>query len=108
MARNVHAAYETSDNRRIPINQGVYKDFTFSSCSFSAGTIGTRGNQYSASVSISGYTPVSATIVSLSDSSSCMPITFISGTTVYLNLYRASASAASGISATVRVAYLKA
>lgn len=88
-------------------NQFTYKDFAFSSISYTAGTIGTRGYQSSSSVTLSGYTPVSATIISISDSSSIIPITFIqtSSNLLYLNCYRTTTSAVSSNSVTVRVLY---
>jgi hypothetical protein len=63
--------------------------------SFSAGTIGTRGFQTSWTASQIGGTPVLAQITEVVASNEYHPFAFISGTTVYLNAYRATTSAVS-------------
>ena len=75
------------------------------SVSFNAGTIGTRGFQTSWSASSIGGTPKFAQITHVSNSANYLPITFLEGTTVYLNAYRCISSAISGASVDVTIYY---
>lgn len=79
-------------------------DFTIS---YSSGTIGTRGVQYSKDVSIEGYTPVGATIyyTQASGSYHCLPF-FNANQTLYLNAYRASTEAVTNHTVRVMVSYV--
>lgn len=79
-------------------------DFTIS---YSSGTIGTRGVQYTKDVSIKGYTPIGATIyyTQASGSYHCLPF-FNANQTLYLNAYRASTEAVTNHTVRVMVSYV--
>ena len=70
-------------------------DYRFT-VSFSAGTIGTRGAQYTIADGIpSGKKLISAVVYGIQDSSTVIPILFGYGSALYLNAYRATTSAVS-------------
>ena len=78
--------------------------------SFSAGTIGTRGAQVSfANPAPSSYYIRAVTITFVSNSNQYLPIAFYNNTDnkFYVNFYRATSSAVSDASATVRIMYTK-
>ena len=88
-----------------------YKDYleciyTFT-ISYSSGTIGTRGVQYTKDVSIEGYTPTGASIyyTDASGSYHCLPF-FNNNQVLYLNAYRASTEAVSNHTVRVMVSYV--
>lgn len=84
------------------------KTFTFT-VSFSAGTIGTRGYQGNQDIleGMDGFTPVATSIGYVGASASYLPVAFFDDnkTKVYLNAYRATASAVSGSTVWVDVIY---
>lgn len=73
--------------------------------SFSAGQIGSRGFQTSWSSADIGGTPWLAMMTTVVASNEYMPVVFIDGTTVYLNAYRATASAVSNRQVGVTIYY---
>lgn len=73
--------------------------------SYSAGTIGTRGAQYSWSAADIGGTPLFAVPAYISNSANVLPVCFISSGTLYLNIYRTTTSAVSNVSITVWAFY---
>lgn len=73
--------------------------------SYSAGTIGTRGAQYSWTAADIGGTPLFAVPAYISNSANVLPVCFISSGTLYLNIYRTTASAVSNVSITVWAFY---
>lgn len=85
----------------------TYEDYEFT-VTYAAGTVGTRGAQYSTSCSQTGKTAVAATIFYIGNSTNTHPLTFLNraGTTLYLNAYRASTSAVSNMAVMVRVFYI--
>lgn len=92
--------------KRHGVNYIAYKTFTFTNMSFSSGTIGTRGNQYTKNIKFSGYTPIGCSIASVSSSGSYIPVCFLqNSTTLYLNLYRCTTSSVSGQDVSVHVIY---
>lgn len=84
------------------------KTFTFT-VGFTAGTIGTRGYQGSQDIleGMDGFTPVATSIGYVGASASYLPAAFFDDnkTKVYLNAYRATASAVSGSTVWVDVIY---
>lgn len=84
------------------------KTFTFT-VGFTAGTIGTRGYQGSQDIleGMDGFTPVATSIGYVGASASYLPVAFFDDnkTKVYLNAYRATASAVSGSTVWVDVIY---
>lgn len=82
-----------------------YKDIS-TNISFSAGTIGTRAQQYSWTNAQIGGTPWMIQIWGGSIGSNFHPCAFIQGTTAYLNIYRCVSTAVSGsATCTVRIWY---
>ena len=85
----------------------VSEEYTFS-FSFDAGTIGTRGYQGSATITKTGYTPISVVTTYVGSSANYMPIPFLGGTnlsTLYCNIYRSTSSAVSNSSVRITVYY---
>ena len=76
------------------------------SVTFSAGTIGTRAQQYTWTNTTIGGTPIQCQVWGGTISTDFQPLAFIQGTTVYLNIYRCTSSAvSSGRSCVVRIWY---
>lgn len=73
--------------------------------SYSAGTIGTRGAQYSWDASAIGGTPIFAVPAYISNSANILPVCFISSGTLYLNIYRTTTAAVANVSVTVWAFY---
>lgn len=84
----------------------VYRDYAFT-FSYAAGTVGTRGAELTADGSLSGYTPISATVIAGNTYYNSFVARVATGGTVTLSAYRATTSARTNNSVTVRVAYLK-
>ena len=84
----------------------VYRDYAFN-VTYSAGTVGTRGAELTADGSLSGYTPISATVIAGNTYYSSYVARVAAGGTVTLSAYRATTGARTNDSVTVRVAYLK-
>lgn len=83
----------------------LYKDIS-TNISFSAGTIGTRAQQYSWTNATIGGTPWMIQIWGGSIGTNFHPCAFIQGTTAYLNIYRCVSTAVSGsATCTVRIWY---
>ena len=88
----------------------IYDDFLFSEVQCTAGTIGTRGAQYiknKSETAKAGYKIISATIVSVDNSAEMNPVAILYNEQLYLNVYRATSSATSAQSISVRLAYVK-
>lgn len=83
----------------------TYEDYTFS-VTYSAGTVGTRGAEYTDSGAKTGYTPVSATVIAGNTYYSSYVARVASGGTVTLSAYRATTGARNNDSVTVRVFYV--
>ena len=83
----------------------IYDDFTFY-VTFSAGTVGTRGAQYSLDVSKTGYTPISATVLQL-NSGVIHPLAMFTNDLLFLNAYRATTGSVNNSALVVRVGYKK-
>ena len=107
---NEHTERVNADNalqNAITSNSVKHKEFTFSEISFEAGTIGTRGAQYHKPIDIAGsFTIVGLSILSILDSGPIIPVPFITGSDVYLNIYRASGAAVQNNSIVVRLSYI--
>lgn len=88
------------------IDAVVYEDFDFS-VTYSAGTVGTRGAEYTASGAKSGYKPISATVIAGNTYYNFFVARVADEGTVTLSAYRATTSARSDDAVKVRVAYLK-
>lgn len=84
----------------------AYRDYAFS-VTYSAGTVGTRGAELTAAGSLSGYTPISATVIAGNTYYNSFVARVATGGTVTLSAYRATTSARTNDAVTVRVAYLK-
>ena len=89
----------------------VWRDYSFDNIAFTAGTPGTRGVQtYITGAWVDGYTPISARVNYISDSANCIAYPFYGSlaapATLFLNLYRATASAAT-LNVIVRVYFVK-
>lgn len=84
----------------------VYRDYAFT-FSYAAGTVGTRGAELTADGSLSGYTPISATVIAGNTYYNSFVARVATGGTVTLSAYRATTGARTNDSVTVRVAYLK-
>lgn len=92
---------ELATTRNVP----KYKTFNFTNISVSAGAIGERGAQASADLGYVGHT-CGIVVTYISDSSLCIPVVFLSGTKVYVNLYRTS-TAAQTVTVELRVLYFE-
>ena len=86
----------------------VTKDYSFTG-SFSAGTIGTRGDQKTTTVAspYSGYTIIGVFITNIGDSTAAHVQAFYYNGSIYCNFYRAQAAAMSSNNVTVRAVFLK-
>lgn len=86
-----------------------YENFEFNT-SFSAGTIGTRANQYIVDLTELDWTASSrilgVTIMHIENSSTLIPLAFISADKLYLNVYRATSSGVSSNTIRVRILYV--
>ena len=80
----------------------TYEDYTFNNVGYTAGTPGTRGNQY---IYTPTKEPIYAIISDISNSANVLPIVFIYNSKVYLNVHRALTTAVSDITIKVRVFY---
>lgn len=88
----------------------IVEEYMLPNVSWAAGTIGTRGTVSSVDITKTGYTPVSATICYIPDSSTMNPHAFFSSdlTKVYVAYYRASSGAITNVSGVkVRVRFIK-
>lgn len=83
----------------------TYEDYTFS-VTYSAGTVGTRGAEYTDNGAKTGYIPVSATVIAGNTYYSSFVARVATGGTVTLSAYRSTTSARSNDSVTVRVFYV--
>lgn len=84
------------------------QDYTFEG-TYSAGTVGTRGDQKSATIAspYSGYTVIGVSIIDIGDSNATHPLAFIYSGKVYCNFYRAGTGGVTSNAVKVRVAFLK-
>ena len=95
----------------VLLSQFIITDtFDSGTVSWSAGTVGTRATQISTNISKTGYIPIACSVCYASSSTAFMPITFFSNdlSTLYMNFYRADASAHSNLAGmSVMVVYIK-
>ena len=109
VAQTVQDAIDENAEAISELNSSlVYEDYEFTGLSYTAGTPGSRGSQYSKDdVAKPGYEIISAFVVYMSDSSTALPVVLIASGVLYLNLYRTSSSAMQSNTAKVRVCYKK-
>ena len=88
----------------------AYVDHEFSNIGFTAGSIGTRGAQYEWNIQEyinQGYLCVGGFVTFISNSADMQPVVFMTSATVYLNIYRATASEVSGGKIYIRILLIK-
>ena len=85
----------------------VYNEYEVD-LSYSAGAIGTRGNQAPIDITKSGYTPISFEIVYISDSAKVNPLCFCANNInqIVVNSYRTTTNAET-VTGRIRVTYRK-
>ena len=106
---NVVASGTISDSSGA-LSRFITDTYSSGTVSWSAGTVGTRAVQVSKNISKTGYTPVAVSITYVSSSTAFLPVAFFSSdrATLYLNFYRADASAHSDVAGmTALVLYQK-
>lgn len=82
----------------------TYKDYTLS-ITYSAGTVGTRGAEVTENGALANYTPIGISIISGNTYYSSYVARIATGGTITLSAYRATTSARSNDSVSVRVVY---
>lgn len=82
------------------------KTLTLETVTFSAGTIGTRGQQFVYSGELSGKTLIGVWVHYVSDSTKFMPIIIRSDNSLYCNIYRSTSSAVSNEKVEIAYAYI--
>ena len=74
---------------------------------FSAGTIGTRGQQFEYANELTGKTLIGAWVHYVSDSSKVMPVIIRYSNTLYCNIYRATSSSVNGEKVEIAYSYIE-
>lgn len=82
------------------------KTLALETVTFSAGTIGTRGQQFAYYNELSEKTLIGAWVHYISDSTKFMPIIIRSDNSLYCNVYRSTSSAVSNEKVEISYAYI--
>jgi hypothetical protein len=92
-----------------PKQTGMVKTKTLKmeTVSFNAGTIGTRGQQFSYIDELVGKTLIGVVVHYISDSTKFVPVILRSDVNLYLNVYRATSSAVSNEKVEIAYSYIE-